>query len=193
MLADVPRETFLALCQIKSSTLDQRTRVGETALALGCERPARPGWYLVLDGVAMILASVLNRRGGLQLKQSAEIVRERGEDWLLLLTKAERLQTQQCICVAWTLDRTSPPHIIMGDIPEITQVLGSETTAPFFVSMQFVLGSLRANARDAGIDLPERLTVAPDEPGYENWRSEIAAYQERAGARVAKIKPLTPA
>jgi hypothetical protein len=60
-----------------------------------------------------------------------------------------------------------------------------------FISMHLVLHQLRVNAQlaEPKIALPDRLTIAPNEPGYENWRAEIRAYQERAGARLkAKAK-----
>jgi hypothetical protein len=65
-----------------------------------------------------------------------------------------------------------------------------------FVSIHRVLHQLRVNAQLAKpkIALPERFTIAPRDPGYENWRREIAAHQERAEARFqakakAKAKP----
>src|SRR5262249_60730532 len=90
MLFDIPRETFLALCRIKSSTLDQRVRVGEAVFSFGCERPARPGWYLVLDAFAMILASIMNVQASLQLKQAVKVVREEWPAWTDLVTETER-------------------------------------------------------------------------------------------------------
>ena len=44
----------------------------------------------MLDAVAMILASMLNRFCGLQLKAAADAVREHWDGWLTLLTKVER-------------------------------------------------------------------------------------------------------
>ena len=85
-------------------------------------------------------------------------------------------------------------RIETGDIADITNALASETVYTVnHVSIAVVRRHLYANAADAGITLPQRLTVAEDEGGYAQWREEIAAYQERAGMRVAKTKPLTPA
>jgi hypothetical protein len=79
----------------------------------------------------------------------------------------------------------------MGEVSEIAEAVSD--TAPCFISMQFLLRRLRANAATAGIDLPARLTVDPDDkPAYAKWRAEIDAYREGAGARVAKTK-LAPA
>jgi hypothetical protein len=49
-----------------------------------------------------------------------------------------------------------------------------------------LLRQLRKNAQLAKpkIVLPERFTIADNEPGYENWWAEIRAYQERAEARL---------
>jgi len=55
--------------------------------------------------------------------------------------------------------------------------------------MSFLLRCLRENARRAGIDLPNRLTVDPaDKAAYAKWRAEIDTYREAAGARRAKAK-----
>ena len=205
MLFDVPRETYLALCRIKSSTLDQRVRVGEAAFALGCERPARIGWYLLLDVVAMILSSVLNHFTGLRLRQAAEVVREQWKDWLELVTKAERWAEQHPgidpllgIAVAWLSFEEGQSQrryrVLLGDHHEIDRALAGESIYTVnFVSIARVLHALRDNARLADFTLPARLTVAEGEPGFDEWQREIAAYQERAGARVTNTKPLTPA
>jgi hypothetical protein len=61
--------------------------------------------------------------------------------------------------------------------------------------MALVLHCLRGNAANAGIALPGKLTVDPnDKPAYANWRRQIEDYQQAAGVRLAKLaKPLTPA
>src|SRR5262245_12208408 len=180
MLADVPRETFLALCRIRSSTLDQRTRVHEAALALGCERTARVGWYLLLDCVAMILASVLNHFTGLQLRQAADEVRTHWDGWLKLVTKAERWHEKYpatdpmlCIAIAWlSFEGQSQRRyrVLLGDHREIDRALaGKSIYTVNFVSIARVLHALRDNARLADFTLPARLTVAEGEPGYDNW------------------------
>ena len=200
MLFDVPRETYLALCQIKSSTLDQRVRVGEAAFALGCERPARIGWYLLLDVIAMILASMLNCFCGLTLKQAVEEVRTHWQRWLELVTRVEKWQEKYpggdpylCIAVAWLAfepgQSERPYRVLFGSHGEIIEALGGEAYSISFVSVSRVLSALKANAELAGFTLPARLTVARGEPGHKQWRDEIRAYQERAGARV-KAKTL---
>jgi hypothetical protein len=97
---------FLALVGVKPSTQDQRVLTGEAAFALRCEQPAHTGKYLYLDAVAMILAGMINCFTGLELKRAADAVREHWNDWLKLLTKAERFappkHAEQFICVAWT-------------------------------------------------------------------------------------------
>jgi hypothetical protein len=47
---------------------------------------------------------------------------------------------------------------------------------------------LRANAKRARITLPERLTIAPGEPGFAEWQRHIADYRRAAGVRLAKTK-----
>jgi hypothetical protein len=198
MLFDVPRETFLALCRIKSSTLDQRVRVGEAAFALGCERPARVGWYLLLDVVAMILASMLNCFCGLSLKAAVNEVRTHWERWLELVTRVERWQEKYpggdpylCIAVAWLALEPGQSErsyrVLFGSHGEIIEDVGGKAYTISFVFVSRVLSALKANADElAGFTLPARLTVAEGEDGHDNWRDEIRAYQERAGARVAK-------
>jgi hypothetical protein len=180
---------------VKPSTLDQRLFTGEAAFALGCHKPAHTGEYFVLDAVAMILASMLNRFAGLQLKEAADIVCSTWNDWLTLLIRAESFpHVEQFVCVARTsLDRSEPAHIAMGEAADIAKVCPPSETAPCLIPMQLLLRCLRGNAAKAGIDLPERLTVDPDDkPAYAKWRDEIDAYREAAGARVAKAK-LAPA
>src|SRR5262245_1645753 len=201
MLFDIPRETFLHLCRIRSSTLDQRTRSGETALALGCERTARIGWYLVLDAVAMIAASMANHLCGLTLKQSADVMRKHWDQWSPLVTQAERwlekypaIDPMLCIAIAWLSFEEEQSkrryRVLFGEHNKIVADLsGASPYTCNFVSVARVLHALRENARQAGITLPARLTVAEGEPGCEQWQEEIRAYQERAGARVAKLTP----
>jgi hypothetical protein len=191
-LTTIPRETFLALIQAKSTTLAQRIHTREAAFAFGLTKPPHTNEYLYPDAFAAILASAINRVGGIDLKPAAEIVRERWPDWHTLLTRAESFpHIEQYVCVAHTtLDRTTPPHIVMGTTAEIEKVLPPGEAAPCMIPIRLLLRCLRENARRAGIALPERLTVDPaDEPAYSRWRAEIEAYREAAGARVAKTKP----
>jgi hypothetical protein len=85
----------------------------------------------------------------------------------------------------------------MGEAHEIMAALAGDSVYTVnSISMHRVLHHLRSNAELAKpkIILPQRLTIAPHEAGYENWRAEIRGYQERAGARAkakakAKAKP----
>jgi len=196
MHAPLDRDAFLALIQVKSTTLAQRQHMGEQALAFGLSKPAHVNEYYYLDGAAAILASMLNRWTGIDLKPSAEIVRQTWDDWLTLLIRTESFpHIEQFVCVARTsLDRSEPPHIAMGEASDIGKVLPPGETAPCMISMRLLLRQLRVNAAAAGIDLPKRLTVDPkDKVAYANWRRDIDALREAAGAHVAKTKPLAPA
>jgi len=192
MLQVLSRGDFLRLVGVKSSTLDQRVLTGEAAFALGYRKPAHIGEYLVLDAVAMLLGSMLNRRAGLELKAAVDAVRTNWEGWLELLTKAERFPEPdypaQCFAVVWLFAPSGlAPRVVMGEPHEIAAAVARESVyTATFISMQFVLRHLRVNANDAKpkIALPDKLTIAPDDkPAYENWRREIAAYQEAAEAR----------
>jgi hypothetical protein len=55
-----------------------------------------------------------------------------------------------------------------------------------FITIARVRHQFKVNAEHAGIAIPERLTVADDEPGYKEWRKKIRDYQDAAGARMAK-------
>src|SRR5262245_49650979 len=85
----VPRSSYLGLIRVKPSTLEQRMHTGEQAFALGVSKPAHRDEYLLLDGVAAILASMLNCTCGLTLKQAADAVREHWAEWLELLVRVE--------------------------------------------------------------------------------------------------------
>jgi len=196
MLQVISRGDFLRLVRVKPSTLDQRVMTGEAAFALGCQRPAHVGEYLVLDAVAMLLASMLNCFAGLQLKSAADEVRGHWDSWLTLLTKAERFpipeNSELFFAVAWLSLEPGLSHrrhrVVMGEAHEIAAAVGSVYTVNF-VSIHRLLHHLRINAQLAKITLPERFTIARNEAGYKNWRAEIRAYQERAGARFrAKTK-----
>jgi hypothetical protein len=120
--------------------------------------------------------------------------------WLRLFTEVERWLEKHpttdpmlCMAIAWLSweeeQRKRRYRVLFGEHHKIVRDLSG--TSPYscnFVSIARVLHALRENARLAGIELPTRLTVAEGEPGYDNWRDEIAAYQERAGARVTKAK-----
>jgi hypothetical protein len=51
------------------------------------------------------------------------------------------------------------------------------------VSIQLALRTLRANSAQTGVKLPPRLTVAVDEPSYQEWLSEIDSYRRDAVKR----------
>ena len=192
------RETFLALIQTKSTTLAQRQHVGEQALAFGLSKPAHVNEYCYLDGAAALLASMMNRWAGLQLKEAADIVRRSWDDWLTLLIRAESFpHIPQYVCVARTsLDPSEPVHIAMGEAADVGNACPPSETSPYLISMTFLLQCLRGNAAKAGIELPPRLTVDPnDQPAYDRWRAEIDALREAAGMRDARVAKMvkTPA
>src|SRR5262249_40554035 len=138
------RDTFCALIQCKSTTLAQRMHVGEQAFAFGLTKPAHVNEYQPLDGAAAILASMLNRWGGIDLKPSAEIVREHWPDWLTLIIRVESVPSvEQYVCVAHTsLDRSEPPSIAMGTASEISKVLPAGESAPRMIPMGLLLRCL---------------------------------------------------
>lgn len=204
MLQSISRPDFLGLVGVKSSTLDQRVLTGEAAFALGCKKPAHTGEYLVLDAVAMLLSSMLNRFAGLGLKAAAETVQKHWEGWLTLVTKAERFPTPDdpllFFAVVWlSLESGLTPRVVMGRTDEIAAALaGQPVYTVNSISMGRVLHQLRTNAKFANVALPERFTIAPNEPGFENWWAEIRTYQDRAKARTrakakAKAKGRRPA
>jgi len=194
MQPTIPRDTFCALIDVKSTTLSQRQYTGEQAFAFGLSKPAHLNEYLYLDAAAALLASMLNCFGGLELKHAANIVRQTWDDWLTLLIRAESApHVEQYVCVAWTsLDRSEPPHIAMGEAADIAKVCPPSETAPCMISMQLLLRCLRANAAKAakaGIELPARLTVDPaDKAAYAEWRRQIDEHRQAAGERVARAK-----
>jgi len=198
MLESLNRDEFLRLLILKSATFDQRMLMGQAALALGCQKPAHTGEYLVLDAVAMLLVSLLNRLG-VELKPAADAVREHWEGWLELVTRAERAplpdNPELFFCIAGVLSLDSglvSDKVEMGRHHEVFAAFaGEELYRPAFVSMHRVLHQLRINAQHANVALPDRLTIARGEPGYKNWRREIDAYRARAEARFrakAKVK-----
>jgi hypothetical protein len=200
MLPFLPRDEFLRLLILKSTTLDQRVLMGQAAFAFGCRNPAHTNEYLVLHAVAMMLVSMLNAHG-LKLEDAADVVLQFWEEWLTLVTKAER-EEQPPLFFAVSVpspgpggsyDSSLPRRVAFGNANQIVEAL-YRPDKPDGVAMTPVHGLLQqlrinANLAKPKIVLPERFTTAPDEPGYENWRAEIRAYQQRAGARFwAKAK-----
>jgi hypothetical protein len=201
----IPRDTYLALVGMKSSTLDQRVRTGEIAWAFGVvERPSH-GEYFVLDAVATILSSMLSCLCGLTLKQTTDGLRKHWSGWLELVTKVERWQEKYpgtgdpmwCIAIAHLplklgqSESERSHRILLGKAHEIIEEVGATADSCNFVSIARVLSALKANAKNAGIKLPARLTIAKGEAGFDEWRTEIREYQRRAGMRIAKPRPVT--
>lgn len=201
MLPSLPRPDFLRLLMYGSSRFDQRAALGQVALALGCQKSAHIGEYLYLDAVAVMLTSMLAATG-LELKPAADAVREYWQEWLKLVTRAERepifgsggeqVRSELFFAVATMFDGTH--RVEVGETREITEAFG-KANQPLhtvgFVSIYRVLSQLRRNADLAKpkIVVPEKLTMARGEPGHQAFWADIAAYQERAGARFqAKAK-----
>jgi hypothetical protein len=195
MLPALPRPDFLRLLIFGSSRFDQRTALGQVALALGCEKPAHAGWYLFLDALAVMLTSMLTAYG-LELKPAADAVRKHWKAWLDLVTRAEREplpeNSELFFAVATMFDGSY--RVEVGKTQEILAALRGANQSlhtVHFMSIHRVLHQLRTNAQLAKpkIVLPERFTIAEGEPGHEAWWADIAAYQERAGSRFkAKVK-----
>src|SRR5262249_6158510 len=152
MRAPLDRDAFLALIQIKSTTLSQRIFTSEQAFTYGLRKPPHTNEYQPLYGFAAILASAINMVGRLDLKLSAGIVRERWDDWLTLIIRVESFpHIEQYLCIAHTsLDRSTPPHIAMGTAEEIGKVCPPSEHPVSMIPMGFLLRCLRENARRAG-------------------------------------------
>jgi hypothetical protein len=200
MLPFVPRDDFLRLLGLKSTTLDQRVLMGQAAFAFGCRNPAHVGEYLVLDAVAVGIVENLNIHG-VKLEDAANVVLRYWEEWLTLVAKAEREEqpplffavSVQSPGPGGSYDSSMPRRVAFGSGNEIVDTLyrADERHGVAMFPLHGLLRRLRSNADLAKpkIVLPERFTIAPNEPGYENWRAEIRAYRERAEARTrAKAK-----
>jgi|SRR6516165_1125343 hypothetical protein len=200
MLETLSRDEFLQLVALKSDAFDQRQLMGQTAFAFGCRKPAHVGEYLLLDGLAMGLVGMLNAQG-LKLEDAADVVLRFWKEWLTLVAKAEREeQPPLFFAVAvqspgpgGTYDSSLPRRVAFGNANQIVETLyrADESYGVAMIPVHGLLRQLRKNAKLAKpkIVLPERFTIADDEPGYENWWAEIRAYRERAEARFqAKTK-----
>jgi len=180
---------FLRLLQYTRGTLDTRTSKGEVAYAFGCPINAHLNEYLPMDAVAIALTSMLSV--GIGMKAAAAVVREDWEKWLELVQRAERRpkfgQTilppldRLFLIVAVDDDRLT---VEAGKMQEAMSALDRGSYANIYgVPIHRVLHALRTNARLYKVDLPARFAVQPDDPSYEQWRAEIAAYQKLARAR----------
>lgn len=195
MLETLSRDEFLQLIALKSDAFDQRQLMGQTAFAFGCRKPAHVGEYLLLDALAMGVVGMLNVQG-LKLEDAADVVLRFWKEWLTLLAKAER-EEQPPLFFAVAVqspgpggayDSSLPRRVAFGNANQIVETLyrADESYGVAMIPVHGLLRQLRKNAQLAKpkIVLPERFTIADNEPGYENWWAEIRAYQERAEARL---------
>jgi hypothetical protein len=184
------RAEFLRLLEIKGTTLDQRAFKGEIAFAFGCPIPAHTGEYLPLDALAVLLTSMLNAYAKIELKWAATAVREHWDKCLQLLQRAEREAGGEELFFAVGTTIGGKQIVEVGTAREAAKKIeaalgetGDSLVNVFFMSIQRVLRQLRANARIFKVNLPEHLTVQPDDPDYEKWRDQIENYQRLAAAK----------
>jgi hypothetical protein len=189
------RDEFLRLLQMKSATLDQRVYKHELTFSLGCTRPAHTGEYLLLDVVAVLLISMLNRLAKVEMKTAAEMVLKHWYGWLVGVAQAEHemdesLRDQTYFAVG--TDFNGKGFAAVGKMKEAVAMLessGPHERGLYMLPLHLVLRVLRDNARIAKIDLPKFLTPEPDTPEFEKFLESIHEYQRLAGAKFkAKAK-----
>jgi len=195
------RDEFLRLLKLKSTTLDQRIHINETAFAFGLSRPAHIGEYLVLDAMAMLLASMLHGLAKVQPSRAAEMVRSRWQDWLAGLAQAERQMnaaTSGQTYFAVGTDYKGNQTAMVGTPKEVNAALEAgggpfAYASLYFMSLQRVIRILRENARQAKIELPKFLTPDPSRDEFDRWLEQVHEFRRIAGikqqARVKKKEP----
>jgi len=144
----------------------------------------------------MSMAFWLARGCGLTLRQAADEVREHGPGWLDLLTRVEQWGERDQgdpmlgVGIVWLSfeegQKQRRYRVMLGKLHEIAAASTGAYTLGF-VSIARARTALYANAKDAGITLPKRLTVDPrNKRAHEDWQRQIRAYQAAAGARIAR-------
>lgn len=193
------RGETLRLLQITGPTLDKRVHDGHLVYGLGCQTLAHVGDYLIIDNFSVLFCSMLSGNFKIEQKVCADLVGEYWEDLTFRgLTEAERnpdaaVPDQTFFAVGKTFDGRRIARV--GSITSARAELdksGELFESIDFMSIQRVLRQLRENARLYKVSLPTgrpMMTVAPGEPGYDQWLTEIETHRRVAGAKYkAKMK-----
>ena len=194
------RGEWLRLLQMNPNTFNQRQHKGEISLALGLSRPAHMNEYGPLDAFAVVLTNTLARRGKVDLKTATEVVRAHWLDWLKGVAIAERAKgasksEEICLALGATFDglQTSfgasagvGPRSVAVDMV----VRSGDHSTIYVVELKQVLSELRANAAEAGVELPKMLTPAPPAAEeFEQWLAQIEQHRQYAATKAKYRRP----
>ena len=180
MLATLSAAEFLGLLMLTASTMRGRVHTGDGAFAFGLKRNAKRDVYLVLDALAWLMASLFETEIG--VKPAAEVIRICWDAWLRALQVVEsvppdtEIPADYQMFIAVGVSKGKPGRIEVGPKHEVEAKLADFEVRS--LNIHRALRQLRANSREAGVPLPEKLTIPFDDPHHAEWRREIDAYRK---------------
>jgi hypothetical protein len=190
-MQSIPRDTFLKILGLSNGAFDQMQHAGRVALAFGAPLPARPGWYLDLDLVAMAINLGLTPSIG--RAYATAVVGGFFNQWGAAVGCAEAEPTQQFFMAIggadWDPEKKRPrlllvTHGTLAQVAKDFEQIGGIAGA-FHVNVSDILSRVRRRARDVGIDLSSPFFFAPSDPRFKQILQQVA--QER-DARIARLR-----
>jgi hypothetical protein len=190
-MQSLPRDQFLSILRLTSGTFDQLQYAGHVALAFETPLPARPGWYLDLDLVAMAINLGLTPSFGRDY--ATAIVGGYFNQWGAAVGHAEADRSQSFFMAIggrdWDPAKKRPrlllvTHGTLAQIAEDFRQIGGLVGA-YHVNVTDIIARLRARAREIGVDLSSPFFFAPDDPRLNDVLRQVE--QER-DARIARFR-----
>jgi hypothetical protein len=190
-MQSLPRDQFLSVLGLTSGAFDQLQYAGHVALAFGTPLPARPGWYLDLDLVAMAINLGLTPSFGRDY--ATAIVGGYFNQWGAAVGHAEADRSQNFFMAIggmdWDPSKKRPrlllvTHGTLAQIAKDFKDIGGLVGA-YHVNVTDIIARLRARAREVGIDLSSPFFFAPDDPRFNEILRQVR--QER-DARIARLR-----
>jgi hypothetical protein len=190
-MQSLPRDQFLSVLGLTSGAFDQLQYAGHVALAFGTPLPARPGWYLDLDLVAMAINLALTPSFGRDY--ATAIVGGYFNQWGAAVGHAEADRSQNFFMAIggmdWDPSKKRPrlllvTHGTLAQIAKDFKDIGGLVGA-YHVNVTDIIARLRARAREVGIDLSSPFFFAPDDPRFNEILRQVR--QER-DARIARLR-----
>jgi hypothetical protein len=190
-MQSLPRDQFLSILGLTTGTFDQLQHAGHVALAFGTPLPARPGWYLDLDLVAMAINLGLTPSFGRDY--ATAIVGGYFNQWGAAVGHAEADRSQDFFLAIGGRDWDPAKkrarlllvtHGTLAQIAEDFRQVGGLVGA-CLVNVTDIIARLRARAREVGVDLSSPFFFAPDDPRFNDILRQV---EHERDARVARLR-----
>jgi hypothetical protein len=164
---------------------------GHVALAFGTPLPARPGWYLDLDLVAMAINLGLTPSFGRDY--ATAIVGGYFNQWGAAVGHAEADRSRNFFMgigkKEWDPAKKRVRLLLVthGTLAQIAEDFGQigGLVGAYHVNVTDIIARLRVHAREVGVDLSSPFFFAPDDPRFDEILRQVK--QER-DARIARLR-----